>query len=1184
MDSKFSSLPDYPALKKLAAALWEQDSTFHGAAVMVGAGFSRAGASTGEAHRTLPLWHDFSRILAADLASPSLDPLRLAEEYDAYFGKQALHELIKKEVNDTAWNPGELHRLLLNLPWTDVLTTNWDTLLERASKDVHEPVYSLVSRQDDLSNARAPRIIKLHGTIDVTHELIFTQEDYRKYPQQHAAFVNVARQVFIENELCLLGFSGEDPNFLQWAGWVRDNLADRSRRIYLVGALALNAAKRRYLESINVAPIDLHDLVAHFDDADMRHREATALFLQYLHQVKPAPAWDWRPKNARRAPSPEHDTQQAYHDSAAAARILNDQLPALADDRLAYPGWLIPPATVRRDLDNQIPAPGVSPGALSQMSSDNRAKLLYEIIWLHDKTYEVLPHWLLQALLSVCDPDKPCVLSKKQQLEVAAALLKNTRMVNDVESLAAMSTAILEKGAKYWPDGLTELAYHRAIVARDTFDYAVLKENVDKMDGSDPVWALRKAALLAELCEFEASESLVAGAYRELLVQHRHDQHSLSLFSRLAWAHWIKRGIDRTSFKVDRSSPARYQQKKCYPADHLEQLQRCIDEALVRQHEKQQVQPLFEPGRYRDNAQRIILRHELHPFALFDRMAIMAGLPLRWKNMGFLVKQAETLTQMDDIDDVYRIQLAIRAAKSHDSAVLNTVFSRITIACMRQDVIDDLLAQCEKAIAYWRQALKTPLSQTHSHVMERLSVFIEVMARVSVRVTSEQAKQIFQLALTLCKDPDIQHDTLQIPLTHLAEFSLASIPESEHPRVLPLALQFPLSGEITIKGHPRRHGWVNPVIEFPGERPQDPALERRIAEIISHINVLPSNPGSALLRMLPLLAQGFLTHTERQKIAENIWGAEPDYKALPPTGLLRSVLLEIPSPDPAAVNVLIRKYLFGARGEDAFSEDRLLSIVNAAMMEKHPERPTAEEALDAFNHMIMWRPADDEDFLGYRRQEEERRSGSLGKALAHSIVPALSPSMLTEENFSKLLDALDAWKMPALLVTLTCFAHGNACFADRVERIIRHNLHAKDANCVAQASYALLAWREKAASAATSRLLTRMLFVISAHHLTGLQALLWTAHALLEKDFLTEGHIDLLAENLPIIFDSAAYENIPSTSRESVSISFVRTGCVRLASAILKRRRGLHPELERIINDAARDPLPEVRFAECNRG
>ncbi|TBM15418.1 SIR2 family NAD-dependent protein deacylase [Hafnia alvei] len=1040
MDSKFSSLPDYPALKKLAAALWEQDGTFHGAAVMVGAGFSRAGASTGEAHRTLPLWHDFSRILAADLASSSLDPLRLAEEYDAYFGKQTLHELIKKEVNDAAWNPGELHRLLLNLPWTDVLTTNWDTLLERASKDVHEPVYSVVFRQDDLSNARAPRIIKLHGTIDVTHELIFTQEDYRKYPQQHAAFVNVARQVFIENELCLLGFSGEDPNFLQWAGWVRDNLADRSRRIYLVGALALNAAKRRYLESINVAPIDLHDLVAHFDDADMRHREATALFLQYLHQVKPAPAWDWRPKNARRAPSPEHDTQQAYHDSAAAARILNDQLLALADDRLAYPGWLIPPATVRRDLDNQIPAPGVSPGALSQMSSDNRAKLLYEIIWLHDKTYEVLPHWLLQALLSVCDPDKPCVLSKKQQLEVAAALLKNTRMVNDVESLAAMSTAILEKGAKYWPDGLTELAYHRAIVARDTFDYAVLKENVDKMDGSDPVWALRKAALLAELCEFEASESLVAGAYRELLVQHRHDQHSLSLFSRLAWAHWIKRGIDRTSFKVDRSSPARYQQKKCYPADHLEQLQRCIDEALVRQHEKQQVQPLFEPGRYRDNAQRIILRHELHPFTCFDRMAIMAGLPLRWKNMGFLVKQAETLTQMDDIDDVHRIQLAIRAAKSHDSAVLNRVFSRITIACMRQDVIDDLLAQCEKAIAYWRQALKTPLSQTHSHVMER------------------------------------------------------------------------------------------------------------------------------------------------QKIAENIWGAEPDYKALPPTGLLRSVLLEIPSPDPAAVNVLIREYLFGARGEDAFSEDRLLSIVNAAMMEKHPERPTAEEALDAFNHMVMWRPADDEDFLGYRRQEEERRSGSLGKALAHSIVPALSPSMLTEENFSKLLDAFDAWKTPALLVTLTCFAYGNACFADRVERIIRQKLHAKDANCVAQASYALLAWREKAASAATSRLLTRMVFVISAHHLTGLQALLWTAHALLEKGFLAEEHIDLLAENLPIIFDSAAYENIPSASRESVSISFVRTGCVRLASAILKRRRGLHPELERIINDAARDPLPEVRFAERNRG
>ena len=95
------SLPDYAALKKLAATLWQQDSAYHGAAIMVGSGFSRCAATTGDIESRLPLWNDFSKILKIELGSGSDDPLRLAEEYCAYFGKQSLHDLIKREINDT---------------------------------------------------------------------------------------------------------------------------------------------------------------------------------------------------------------------------------------------------------------------------------------------------------------------------------------------------------------------------------------------------------------------------------------------------------------------------------------------------------------------------------------------------------------------------------------------------------------------------------------------------------------------------------------------------------------------------------------------------------------------------------------------------------------------------------------------------------------------------------------------------------------------------------------------------------------------------------------------------------------------------------------------------------------------------------------------------------------------------
>ncbi|MDH4425327.1 MAG: hypothetical protein QE495_02650 [Acidovorax sp.] len=175
MTKQLETLTDYPALKKLAEALWRQDSKQFGAVIMVGAGFSRCAASHVGGIKKLPLWFDFANRLARELDASNkdlvkADPLRLAEEYRAFFGQAALNALIKSEIEDDAWSPGVLHSSLLNLPWSEVLTTNWDTLLERAAVNVHSPVYSIVAKQSDLSFARSPRIAKLHGSIGVTEK------------------------------------------------------------------------------------------------------------------------------------------------------------------------------------------------------------------------------------------------------------------------------------------------------------------------------------------------------------------------------------------------------------------------------------------------------------------------------------------------------------------------------------------------------------------------------------------------------------------------------------------------------------------------------------------------------------------------------------------------------------------------------------------------------------------------------------------------------------------------------------------------------------------------------------------------------------------------------------------------------------------------------------------------------
>jgi hypothetical protein len=154
------NLPDYPAIQQLARALWRNGSV-RGAAVLVGAGFSKNAERPGDDTPEPPLWYELQdgmieRLYPHDKKAAPSNPLRIAEEYRKYFGQAGLDEFIRTRFPDRAWSPGPLHAELLELPWTDVLTTNWDILLERASENTIEYSYEIVRSEADLTHARSP--------------------------------------------------------------------------------------------------------------------------------------------------------------------------------------------------------------------------------------------------------------------------------------------------------------------------------------------------------------------------------------------------------------------------------------------------------------------------------------------------------------------------------------------------------------------------------------------------------------------------------------------------------------------------------------------------------------------------------------------------------------------------------------------------------------------------------------------------------------------------------------------------------------------------------------------------------------------------------------------------------------------------------------------------------------------
>ena len=129
---------------------------------MVGSGFSKNATSPGS-HPGFPDWSRLGDRLYESLHGNPPEPNErylqvpaLAHQVEAAFGRPALDQMLRDFIPDLQHEPSPLHEALLDLPWSDVFTTNYDTLLERARRSVISQRYDVVLKPDDLGHSDRP--------------------------------------------------------------------------------------------------------------------------------------------------------------------------------------------------------------------------------------------------------------------------------------------------------------------------------------------------------------------------------------------------------------------------------------------------------------------------------------------------------------------------------------------------------------------------------------------------------------------------------------------------------------------------------------------------------------------------------------------------------------------------------------------------------------------------------------------------------------------------------------------------------------------------------------------------------------------------------------------------------------------------------------------------------------------
>lgn len=979
--------PDLPHLLQLQKDLWRWPGAR--AAVMVGAGFSLNSTPSPGASTHFPTWRQLSRSMFDEIY-PRLpneteeresrfaysNALRLASEYEAAFGRSKLESLIRSNIPDSDHQPGDMHRLLLQLPWKDVFTTNYDTLLERT--EVPGRAYQAVATVKDLTSAFSPRIIKLHGSFPSQTPFIITEEDYRTYPKCFAPFVNTVRQSLIENAFVLIGFSGDDPNFLEWTGWIRDELGGHHASIYLVGPLSLGNVQRSLLAGRGVTPIDLTPVFSGVSPPNGIHTAALEWFLRSLLAVKPQRPERWSEIENRAQVPPdfeppilgsgsaepeEIDPFISSHDTPDEATVIK-VIKRWRFERKRYPGWLVPTDETRSSLwvrTKSWTTPLIT--FVEKSSPADRILLFREINWrLETSMMPLFPEWIapFEAAVNELFPSlkdgMPTKLPVKAMrainisdtevreawLQIAFALLREARETYNSERWNTLKEKIGEVVVKY-PQFVDRYHYEQVLWMTWNIERNQAKDALARWSPSpqSPLAMMWKAGLLAELDELSEAHSLLRAALREIRKSlHSTQGRNIDLLSLEGWCTYLLFSVE-TAMDFSRWSEIReefserWQELKAWDCNPWH-LKRYFEEVLsedppVPKKEKQIVHG-FDP--WHSTVTHHLGGNDIGPwlpaFACI-RLYEQAGIPMR-------------LPQFDISGDALRnackwiapfigfwsLAILVRAGKV-EGLTKHGFMDRTQVAAMEPEI-------AKRLYAWALEALKRELATLHGSIAMGsaqeaiLEILPEVLSRLAFKVETEELQETFPLALQFHRQPGVQ---AHIRLNKSCEpwFRRLFDAADDHQLLgwLPELLRFPLREEEPQSSPPELHFWPDPISYIPVQRlhsteKADPELVIALNEAVEWLlERAKSESGEgrrrAVMRLIAVFDAGLMTEEQQKRLGILLWEKTDADSLLNLLDLYWYSYLHLPAPAEVDVVSRVKEHLLDLAPNKSVSTD-----------------------------------------------------------------------------------------------------------------------------------------------------------------------------------------------------------------------------------------------------------------------
>jgi hypothetical protein len=1052
-----------PYLNEIAERLWAER-----AAVMVGAGFSKnAGNGFPDWNQLGDLFYQKAHGVKPDPAKQKyLNVLRLAEEVQAAIGRPALENLLRSNIPDLNIEPSGLHVELLELPWVDVFTTNYDTLLERASAKVVTRRYEPVVNKEDIPYAIKPRIVKLHGSFPSERPFIITEEDYRRYPHDYAPFVNTVQQALLENTFCLIGFSGDDPNFLQWIGWIRDNLGkDKTQKIYLVGVFDLSSARLQLLAQRGIIVVDL-SCCDGIDKHD--HKKALSRFFDYIRSKKPdALDWPYNPKTMH----PAHD----------ADRI--EEVQKITEEwrrqRQAYPGWLILPHGNRENLwvftdtwVNYLPDTEKSPPGLD-------IQYAFELIWRLERC--LLP--VFNNIAEFCEkllekywpfqngnPPANCQIHPGEEkfqelpwndlrqawLAIAVAMLRFYREEGYLDKWKEAEIRLKTLSGHLSAEQREFLNYEGFLFSLFTLDLPNAKQRLEnwRPNEAQPYWMGKRAAALAEIGLLSEAETISREALENVRkkLNQKVGTADLTLVSLESNAMLLGKYIQdaaalgKGEWGTLQDKRAQFNDRwnelkgfKCDPWNEIKLFELTLKNPPVERKivtEKRE----FDIGRVTRSRHFSSTDQEGLSAYAFLRFCEEVGLPYRVGSYTMATKTA--LASLQRISRYSSFWAIATLARLGDAKAVDSLFSREAVYRFTAHEADQLIHGYLDALNKCRDDIHAGDAFRNDSYGVRLAQLLpEVMSRLCCKCSGETKRRVLEFVTGIYASPD---KTNYRNVKNLTNRLISSMSEVEQYSLVPdlLKIPFPENLNLLVKDE-----FLNPFLLLElNQKPEcAPAVEIQPG-LVDHLFRQAALDNSdrrrwAITSLVTLHKLQLLDDGQSKNLAGAIWRVTDQYGLPDGTDFYKFAFLGFPHPEEVDPTQLFKNYVMSTIFPiQKNKQDKGVGITGGNIPIVHEiigangnggSIWTAEDATEILQRLLEWWDADKDRLSekenvpeGFSSIPEEFRArfARMLELLAEVVGPKLSTDSPNEIKtpLSRLLKEVREYGLPGLAAEAAC--------------------------------------------------------------------------------------------------------------------------------------------------------------------